>query len=163
MPSKFSGSTLWTWRRHAAPFSASAMPRHQAAAGTGRRHLIQRHAETRRVLGDLQSRGALPRHHAGIVIGLDQGGAALGAELGGDGFAVVRAPVIGHDLRAIGAGALDLGPGRVGRHHDQGGNAEQLRRRRHALGMIAGGKRHHAFGALGVRNHQYAVARRRGI
>ena len=89
MPSKFSGSTLCTGAVTPAPFSASATPDDQPAAGTGRRHRIQCHAETRRILGDLQPRRALPRHDAGIVIGLDQGGAPLGADARGDGFAVV--------------------------------------------------------------------------
>ena len=87
------------------------MPADQAAAGTGRGDVVQGDAETGRVFGDLQPRRALARDDAGIVIGLDQGRAPLGADPRGNRFAVVAHPVVENDLRAIGAGALDLGLG----------------------------------------------------
>ena len=130
----------------------------QPAAAARRQHLIQLHAETHRILGNLQAGCALPRNDAGIVEWLDQHRAAFGANLCRDRLAILFLPVIEHDLRTKSAGAFDLGARRVRRHHDQGRHAEQFGRRRHALGMVAGGKRHHAFGAFAFGDYRQPVA-----
>ena len=58
------------------------------------------------------------------------------------------AEVVLYDRGAIGLGALALGQRRIGRHHDGCLHAENFCRRRHALGVVAGGKRHHAAAAI---------------
>ena len=60
MPSKFSGSTLCTDAATPAPFKRQRDARDQAAAGTGRQHLIQRHAQAGGIFGDFQAHRALP-------------------------------------------------------------------------------------------------------
>ena len=51
-----------------------------------------------------------------------------------------------------------FGARRVGGHHDDGRHAEQLRCRGHALGVIAGGKRHNAAAPLlGRKRREFVV------
>ena len=119
----------------------------QAAARGGRHHDIRRETKRRHILGDLAAHGALPRDHERIVIGPHQRGAALAGDIAGDGFAILAVAVVQHDLGAIGLGALALGERRVRWHHDGRLHAQDLRRMRHALGVVAGRERHHAAAA----------------
>ena len=118
--------------------------RDQAAAGGRRHHDIGHEAQRCHVLGDFAARGALPRDHEGIVIGTHQRRAALARDAVGDGFAVFLVAIIEHDLGAIALGALALGKRRILGHHDGRLHVQDLRRRRHALGMVAGRERDHA-------------------
>ena len=129
----------------------------QAAARGGRDHDIGRETERRHILGDLAAHRALPRDHERIVIGPHQRGAALGRDPVGDGFAVLAVAVIQHDLGAIGLGALALGQRRIGRHHDGRLHAQDLRRMRDALGVVAGRERHHAAAARVQRDRRQLV------
>ena len=69
-------------------------------------------------------------------------------DLAGDGLAILAVAVVQHDLGAVGLGALALGQRRVRRHHDGRRHAQDLRRLGNALGMVAGGERDDAAGAL---------------
>ena len=71
----------------------------------------------------------------------------------GQGFAVQ------HDLGTPCGGAGDLGRRGVTRHHDGGGDAQQLRVPRHRLGVVAGRHRDHAARALGRGQQRQAVGR----
>ena len=122
--------------------------RDQAAARYRRHHDIRRDAERRHVLGDFPAHRALARDHHGIVIGRHQRRAAFVGDVAGNGFAILAVAIVQHHLRAIGPGALALGERRVGGHHDGRLHVQELRRRRHALGMIAGRERDHAAAAL---------------
>ena len=129
----------------------------QPAARCRRHHDIGDEPERRHVLGDLTARGALPGDHERIVIGPHQRRAALRSNAVGDGFAVFLVAVVEHHLGAVALGALALGDGRVRRHHDGGLHAEDLRRRRHALGVIAGRERDHPAAALVLRDRGQLV------
>ena len=107
MPSKFSGSTLWT--SPTMPFSRQGDAADQPAAAAGHQHLIQRHAQPGGVFGDLQPHRALPRDDGRIVERLDQGGAAFGADACRNGFAVFALAVIENNFRAQRPRAFDLG------------------------------------------------------
>jgi len=76
-----------------------------------------------------------------------------------DGLAVFARAVVEHDLGAQRCGALALGTRRIRRHDDDRRHAEQSRRRRDALRMIARGKRHHAARALRLRDRGELVVR----
>jgi hypothetical protein len=129
----------------------------QPAARGRRDHDVGAEPERHHVLGDLAARGALPCDDEGIVIGADQRRAALGRNAVGDGLAVFLVAVIEHDLGAVALGALALGDGRIRRHHDGGLHVQDLRRRRHALGVIAGGERHDPANALVLRDRGQLV------
>ena len=116
----------------------------EPAAGGVDDDAVEREAEPRNVLDDLAAGGALPGDDQGIVIGRHQHGAALLRDLARDRLAVLVFAIVQHHLGAERRGALAFGPRRVARHHDDRRHAEELRRRGDALGVIAGGERHHA-------------------
>ncbi len=130
---------------------------HQAAAGGRRHHDVGRDAKCRHVVGDFPPHRTLAGDHQGIVIGRYQRGAALAGDVAGDGFAVLAVAVVQHDLGAIGLGALALGERRVGGHHDGRLHVQDPRRRRHALGVIAGRERDHAAAARAQRDRRQLV------
>jgi len=98
----------------------------------------QRKAKRVRLLQHLQPDRALALDDEGIVERRDQHRAALGRDLGADGFAAFGPAIVEADLAAEGAHALDLHRRAVGRHDDDGGRADSLGGRRHALRMVAG-------------------------
>ncbi|MEJ0041103.1 MAG: hypothetical protein WDM81_02220 [Rhizomicrobium sp.] len=107
--------------------------------------------------GDLQTHRPLPGHNPGVVERLDQGRTAALHDRARDGLAVVGQAIVEDDLGAEPAGAGDLRGRGVFGHDDDGGQAEQRRRRGHPLRMIAGGKRDHAAGALVRRYLEHGV------
>ena len=129
----------------------------QPAARCRRHHDIGDEPERGHVFGDLAARGALSGDHKGIVIGAHQRRAALAGNAIGDGFAVFLVAIVEHHLGAVALGALALGEGRVRRHYDGGLHAEDLRRRRHTLGVVAGRERDHPAAALVLRDRGQLV------
>jgi hypothetical protein len=93
----------------------------------------------------------------GLVIGGDDGGAALGGDTGADLLARLLDPVIKDDLGTIAARIGDLDRRRIRRHDDERRYAERLCRRRHALGMIARGPGDDALVALNGRELRQRV------
>jgi hypothetical protein len=83
-----------------------------------------------------------------MVVGRNQRHAVLFGEIPANRFAIFRITVVGHDVAAISFGGGDFGGRRIQRHDDGGGNAEQFRRQRNGLGVIARGERHYAGRAL---------------
>ena len=96
-----------------------------------------------------------------ITIGSSNGGTStaprFSRDVARDRGAVLAVAVVEHDLGAERRGALALGPRRVRRHHDHRRHAEELRRRRHALRVVAGRIGHHAAGAPLLRDRRQLV------
>jgi hypothetical protein len=101
---------------------------------------------------DLAPGRPLPRNDLRVVVGWHQYSITLGNQRPRDRLAILAGAIVKHDLGAQRSRALALGAWGVRGHDDDGRHAEQLRRGRHALGMITGGKRHHAAPARGLRN-----------
>ncbi len=116
-------------------------------------------AERAQILDDFAAGGALPGDDQRVVIGRDQNSAAPLRDLLGDRLAVIARAVIEHDLGAERRGALAFRARGIMRHDDDAAHAEKPRRRRDALGMIAGRESHHAAGALLGRNCRELVIR----
>ena len=77
--------------------------RHQPAT-TGRHDdTVGPTVERRALLDDFMPGGPLARDDVKIVIGFDQGGAALRRDMCANRFALLRQPVIEHDLRTMAA------------------------------------------------------------
>lgn len=92
-----------------------------------------------RLHGDLQADRALAGDHVGLVVGADDGAAALGRQPLADLFPALGIAVVEDHLGAVAPGVLDLDGGRVLRHHDQGRHAHGLGGRGQPLGMVARG------------------------
>ncbi len=133
----------------AQPFAGERAAGDQPAAGRRRRHRVEGEPLCRCVRDRLHRRGALPGDDQRIVEGSDQCGAALGDEAVGDALAALGAAVVKHDLGAVAACVRNLDTRGVGRHDDDGLDVQKLGRAGDALGMIAGGKRHHPALSLG--------------
>ena len=108
----------------------------QAAAA----HADEQRVERADFVEQLLRRGALPRDDVGMVVGRDQGHAALFGQTLADRLAVFAVAVVDDDGRAIAAGRRDLGSRRVVRHDDHRRHAEQRGRKRDRLGVIARGE-----------------------
>ncbi len=141
----------------AEPLARQGAARDQAAAARGRRQRVEGDALRRRVLDRLQRGGALPGDDQRIVERPHQGGAALRHQPVGDALAALGMAVVEHDLGAVTPGVLDLDVRGVGRHDDDGLDAEELGRAGDALGMVAGGERHNAALALGLAHRREPV------
>ncbi len=87
---------------------------------------------------------SLTSHNRVVVIRWDDRRAAFLRQSAGHGFAVIPLTVIRGDLRAIATGCGDFGCRRIGGHDNGGRDAKRPGRQRHALGVIAGRKRHNA-------------------
>ena len=92
MPSKFSGSTLWTLASTPAPLSAKAMPLTSPPPLQGARTSSSAIPRCVWACGDLQPHRALAGDDAGIVIRLDQNRATLGTDARRDGFTILASP-----------------------------------------------------------------------
>src|SRR5687768_172387 len=121
-------------------------PGDQASTSNG--HENRAHPGT--LLEDLETAGALPRDHVGILVGRDHDETALPGDLVAARLAL---PSLLHErhLRPVASHPGLLDGGSVGRHHDHGGNTEVLRYVRDGLTVIAARVRHHAARALGRR------------
>ena len=127
-----------------------------AARGVDRDY-VGHETEVGQILDDLAPGRTLSGDDQRIVVGRHQHGTARARKLARDRFAVLTGAIVQHDFGAERSGALALGPRRVRGHDDHGRHAQQCRRRRHALRMVAGGKRDHAAGALGRRDGGKAI------
>ena len=103
---------------------AERRPGDQTATAHTHKQRVQRTV----VLQQLQRGRALPGNHVGMVKGRDQRHATLLRQALADGFAVFGVAVVQQHLRAIAARGLDLGGGRILRHHDHGGHAQNAGR-----------------------------------
>ncbi len=82
-------------------------------------------------------RRALAGHHVRMVERWNQRHAALVGELAADRFAVLFVSVEQLHYCSVAARGVDLHLRRIGWHQNRGRNAEQARRQRNRLGMIA--------------------------
>ena len=113
---------------------AVAMPDESPPPETGIRTL----RDLGQILGDLQPGGALAGDDAPVVVRLDHHHAALRHQVERNLVPLVRARSGEDDLGAVTAHALDLDLRRGLGHHDHRRGAEQPRRARHRLGVVAG-------------------------
>ena len=111
----------------------------QAAAAARHQRHFEIEAARLGLLDDLQPRRALPGDDARVIVGPDQRRAGARRDLGADRLARLARAVVQPHLGAVRPGVLDLDRRRVGRHHDGRAPCQELRRRGHALGVIAGG------------------------
>ena len=93
-------------------------------------------------------RGALAGDHVGVIVRRNQGHAALFGKAAPDRLAVLAVTVVDHDIAAVAARRCDLRCRCVVRHHDRRRHAEQARRQRDRLRMVAGRERDDAGFAL---------------
>ena len=93
--------------------------------------------EVGRVLEQLERGRALAGHDARVVVRRDERQAALLGERAPERLAVLGVAVVGDDLGAVAARRRELGGRRVLRHHDHGAGAEQRRRERDRLRVVA--------------------------
>ena len=122
--------------------------RDQPAAAGRHQYVVDGQPQGLGLSHGLESESALAGDDIRVVVSRNDH--AAGADPPGDLLAVFFYPVVGDDFRAVGAGIGEFNGRRVLRHDDGGLEAEDFRRRRHALRVIAGGERHHT-GALSVR------------
>ena len=145
-------------RHHRQPRPQRDAARQPAAAAAHQRE-VGTDAHRSEVCGDLQPRGPLPRDDVGIVEAGDDRRAALGRQPCRDGRAVPGVAVVEYHLGTEPARPRDLHRGRVRRHDDDRRHAEQLRRERHALRMVAARERDHAGGAFACGHRRQPVVR----
>ena len=129
-------------------------PRREAAAAAAHEHVGVGDAGGRRLLGDLEADGALPRDHLRVVERLDQRHAALRRDPPANLLAALRLAVVQHHLGAVRLRVRNLERRRVLGHHDDRRDAERLRRARDALPVVAAAVRDDAARALGVGNRR---------
>ena len=83
-----------------------------------------------------------------MVVRRNQRHAALVSQTATNGFAVLAEAVVDDDGRAVALRSRHLGSGRVVRHDDHRRHAEQARRERDRLRVVARGERNDAGAAL---------------
>ena len=120
----------------------------QQSAAAGRH---QHGLHVGRLLDDLQADGALSGHDVEVVerVDEDRAGLRLVGPRGLEG--VLEVAALEDHLGAVPPRGLLLGDRRALGHEHGGVDAEQLGRQRDALRMVAGRRRHHAAGALLLR------------
>ena len=91
------------------------------------------------LLGQLQSNGALPGNHVGVVKGVDEGIALLVPQFQRPAVGVVVDALHQTDFRAVAAGGLHLGDGGPVGQADDGLDAVALGGQCHTLGVVSGG------------------------
>ena len=114
----------------------------QPAAADGHEHGINRLGM---LAHDFQPDGALAGNHVGVVERRDIGLAAAFGQLYGVVVGIVERHAFEHHFAAARAHCVHFNLRRGFGHHDGGFAAELLRRKRHALGMVAGAGGDHAF------------------
>ena len=100
--------------------------------------------EVVRVLEHFQRDRALARDHQRVVVGMDEGEAALGGERLRAHLRLRHALALEHDLGAVRPRRLDLHERRGHRHHDGGRDAQPRGVVGDRLGVVAGGHGDHA-------------------
>lgn len=121
-----------------------------AGQGTCGLEIFEDLAARGEVLENLQPARALSGDDVGMVEGGNDRRAGLLREAGADLLAILGFPVIADHLCAARAHPFGLHRRRVVRHHDARADAEQPRRLRDALGVIAGRERDDAPGLLRI-------------
>ena len=100
--------------------------------------------EVVRVLEHFQRDGALARDHQRVVVGVDEGEAALGGKRLRAHLRLRHALALEHDLGAVRLRRLDLHERRGHRHHDGGRDPQPRGVVGDRLGVVAGGHGDHA-------------------
>jgi uroporphyrinogen-III synthase len=85
---------------------------------------------------------SLASHDGMVVIRWNDRCAGCFGQPAGQGFAVIPLAIISGDPGAIATGGGNFGRRRIGGHDDGGRHAKRPGRQRHALGVVAGRKRH---------------------
>ena len=129
----------------------------EAAAAAGAEHGVGGDADLGELSPELEPHGALAGDDVEVVVGPHQGGALIRHQPLADLLATFRGAVVEHHLGAQAPGAGELHRGRVARHDDGGGSADQGRRRRHTLGVVARRVGDHAAPPLILRKPADAV------
>ena len=106
----------------------------------------QEDVEIRNVFEQLERDRALTRDHVRIVVRRHERGAAFARDRPGEFRAIHRGALVEDHFGAVFARRRDLGCRRVEGHDDDGGRAQQVRRERYALRVVAARKGHHAAG-----------------
>jgi hypothetical protein len=107
---------IWLSGKASASPEASPPPPHGVTTRVGR---------AAELLGDFEAGTALPLDHIHIVERRHQRRAALAGDTGGNHLAAFGMPIVEHDLRAQRCRIVEFHLGRIGRHHDRRGHAEQ--------------------------------------
>jgi len=107
--------------------------------------------DVRRLLQDLEPARALAGDDVDVVEGMDQDRAGLRLELVRSDQALVDRGPDELDVGAVRAGGVLLRDRCAVGHEDGRLDAEQLRRERDTLGVVAGAGRHHTLGPLLLR------------
>ena len=114
--------------------------------------------DVRKILDDLEARGARAGEHDRIVEGVHEDEPARVAhlrELDEEGVSVV----VEHDLGGVSANRVDLRTRRVGRHDDHARRIDEARRPRHRLSVVSRRHRDDPRRALGLRKGEDLVER----
>ena len=90
------------------------------------------------VAEDLEAERTLAGNDLGVIVGVQERGVLLLADLAGLGVSVVIAVAREHNVRAVALRGLRLGDGRGLGHDDRGRGAEAVRGVGHALCMVTG-------------------------
>ncbi len=111
------------------------------------------------VAEDLEAERALAGNDLGVIVGMQERGVLLLADLAGLGVSVVIAVAREHDVRAVALRSLRLGDGRGLGHDDRGRDAEAVRSIGHALCVVAGRRGHDGTGLAALDERRDLVAR----
>ena len=111
------------------------------------------------VAEDLEAERTLTGNDLGVIVGVQERGVLLLADLAGLGVSVVIAVAREHNVRAVALRGLRLGDGRGLGHDDRGRYAEAVRGVGHALCMVAGRRGHDGPGLAAFDERRDLVAR----
>ncbi len=110
-------------------------------------HRHQQQFQLRRLVQQFQAHRALAGDDQLVVVGVDEGQAALGGDLPGPLAGLADAVAVQDHLRPEGAGARHLHVRRVAGHHDNRRDAQLPGVVSHRLGVVAGGHGDHPASA----------------
>ena len=111
------------------------------------------------VAEDLEAERTLTGNDLGVIVGVQERGVLLLADLAGLGVSVVIAVAREHNVRAVALRGFRLGDGRGLGHDDRGRDAEAVRGVGHALCMVAGRRGHDGPGLAAFDERRDLVAR----
>ena len=129
---------------HPCPRAATGERRRDAGGEPPSPHRDQDGRHVRALLEDLQTEGALPGHHVGMVERMDEHGAGLLGVLPRGTQGLVDGVAGEAHLGTVGTRRLLLGDRRAHRHEHGGLGVEQPRRQRDSLRVVTGARRHDA-------------------
>ena len=90
------------------------------------------------MLEELRRRRPLPGDDIGVIVGRNDGGAALPGQPTRNVLTVLAVAIVSHHLAAVAEGRLHFRRRRIFGHDDGRLNAEHPGGQRHRLGMVAG-------------------------